>query len=526
MDNVFLSYRRKSGSELASVLYHMLTNAGYSVFFDVKSLRAGDFETRIDQEIDRCTFFLVLLAPHDLDRSLKSPETDWIVHEVDRAIKRGKIIIPVGIKGFKFPKNCDQETIKVLSQKYICDLSGTEFFNLITARLICEFFKDNPAKELSKEFNEGIVDLNFIKWELETLKGIYHDIPFVNTFGQEFPVFTLPGSPKVVFPFDSLTKEESLQAVEEKLNYEASPWFRDFNKIVGPHIHFPELLGYTSVGYDFDEQGRIEGIRAIPRTYNETAYTTNILQYELWRVYKKIGKDRFATLDDLPMRKAIHGNKSNREVILSGCNRSALYDVTIAVMAINVITSEYEIASAVRSADVAIYPGYYSFIPSGGFELYELEENQDFTVIKANYSVIGALYREYLEELFGDERFSKPTGDDDLNRLYRNSKIQYLRDGVESGILNFEFLGVNFDLISLRQTLAFVLRIDDKKFFYNNEIKKNSESKSLKFQVLSGIEENIRNSKLPVMAETAATYSLLMHNHLYCEIAKNNFKKI
>ncbi len=527
MYRVFLSYRHDSGSEFASFLNSQLTQLGYSVFFDATSLRAGCFEEKIDRAVDQCTFFLVLLAPDDLTRSIKNPEEDWIIHETKRALERGKIIIPVQIKaGFSFPRNCRVETIRALSKYNICDLSGTDAARLIETRLVQEFFNENPAKKLAEEYNQGITDPSFLEWELKTLKGIYHDIHFVNVFGQEFPAYAVPGSPNVAYPFDSLTNNGKLYPIGEKIKYRESKWFNDFNKIVGPHIRFPELYGFTSCGFGFDENGCIENICTIPRTYNETAYTSNILHYELWRVYREIGSHRFATLDDLPMRKAVHGNRTNREVIFSGCNRSALNDVTIAVIDINGRTREYDIASAVRSENVAIQPGYFSFIPSGGFELYELEENQNFDVIKANYSVIGALFREYLEELFGDENFSRPTGNDDLNRLYRNQKIKNLCSGIENSTYKFEFLGVDFDLTSLRQTLAFVLRIDDKNFFYENEIRRNSESKYIRFQPLKSLETFIKSDNISVTPETAATYALLKRHRLYSEIADNEFKLI
>ena len=527
MNQVFLSYRHSSGSEFASFLNSELTKMGYTVFFDAKSLRAGRFEKEIDRAIDQCTYFLVLLAPNDLDKSIENPNEDWIIHESKRALEGGKVIIPISIKtGFSFPENCKQETICALSKWNICDLSGSDAADLIKTRLVQEYFNENPSKELAEEYNKGITDPSFLKWEIETLKGIYHDIPFVNVFGQEFPAYVVQGSKNVIYPFDTLTSDGKLNSIEEKLSYKESPWFNDFNKIVGPNIHFPELYGYTSQGFGLDKNGYIESIYSTPRTYNETAYTSNILHYELWRVYKEIGEKRIATLDDLPMRKAIHGNRTNREVILSGCNRSALNDVTIAVIDLNGRTGEYDIASAIRSENVAIHPGYFSFIPSGGFELYELEENQDFTVIESNYSVIGALFREYLEELFGDENFSKPTGNDDLNRLYRNPKIKELRNGIKNGTHKFAFLGVDFDLTSLRQTLAFVLRIDDEDFFYDNEIKKNDESKYIRFQPLRTLENYIESTNVPVMPETAATYDLLKKHPLYCEIVDNKFKLV
>lgn len=526
MFDIFLSYRSDSGSEFASFLCKELTDLGYTVFFDAKNLREGEFEPKIDAAIDQCTFFLLLLAPNDLDRCFQNPEKDWILHESGRALKNGKCIIPISIKrDFKFPENCELDTINELSKINICDLSGVHAAELIQTRLL-SFMNDSPAKKLSKEYNNGITSPDYIEWELNTLKSIYHDIPFVKVFGKEYPAYVVKGADSVTFPFESLSENGTLNPIAPPLLYEETPWFNDFKKIVGPNIHYPDLYGYTSNGFKFDDEGNICGMYCTPRTYKESVYTCHILQYELWAVYQKIGKERYATLDDLPMRKKIHQDRSNYEIITSGCNRSALNDVTIAVVDYNEQKEEYCIATALRSENVATFPGYFSFIPSGGYELYELESNQNESVIKENFSVIGALYREYIEELFGDKDFGKATGDDDLNRLYKNSKIRNIKKGIRAGTYKFEFLGVDFDLITLRQTLAFVLRIDDENFFYDNEFKKNEENIYVKFEPLNHLEEYIVKNNIPTMVETAATFALLKEHNLYKEIEAHNFRMI
>lgn len=524
MYDIFLSYRRNSGSEFASFLSSELARMGYNVFFDAQSLREGDFEKHIDNAIDQCTFFLLLLAPGDLERSFDSPEKDWIIHESERALNGGKVIIPVKIKeGFNFPEDSNNSTINSLKKNNICDLSGVNAAELINTRLLT-FLNDYPAKKLADDYNKGISDPEYLKWELETLKSIYNDVELINVFGREYPAFVIPGSESVKYPFNSLTQDGTLYDREKEIDYTQTPWYNDFKKIVGPNVHFPNLYGYTSCGYNFDSEGKIKSINSIPRTYKETVYTCHILHYELWAVYQKIGKERLATLDDLPLRKAIHNGKPNMEVILSGCNRSSLNDVTIAVIDYNERTDEYGIATATRSLNVATFPGYFGFVPSGGFELYELEDNQNEVVLRENYYVIGALFREYIEELFGDCGFGKATGDDDLNRLYKNSKVRSLEKGIRAGTYKFEFLGIDFDLITLRQTLAFVLRIDDEDFYYENEIKKNEENIYVKFQPLKTFEEYVINNNIPVMEETASTYTLLKNHHLYKEIEAKGFR--
>ena len=104
MFDVFLSYRRESGTEFCSFIYESLTGDGYNVFFDFNSIRQGTFDTQIDDAIAECSFVLVMLAPNDLDRCLEDPEGDWVLHEIDVAMQCGKIVIPVAIrKGFPSP---------------------------------------------------------------------------------------------------------------------------------------------------------------------------------------------------------------------------------------------------------------------------------------------------------------------------------------------------------------------------------------------------------------------------------------
>jgi len=526
MYDIFISYRRKSGSEFASFLTASLTDLGYEVFFDAQSLREGPFEEKISKAIEQCTWFLLLLAPNDLDRSLKIPENDWIIHESKCALEAGKIIIPISIKpNFEFPKECSEPTIAALSKLNICSLSGCNAAELVHTKLL-EFITDSPAKILASKYYDGIISPQYKEWEFKTLRSIYNDIPFVSAFGKEYPVYTIDGSPEVTYPFNSLTRKGTLGDVEPEIDFENSIYYRDFKKIVGPNVHYPNLYGYACTGFNFDEDGKIFSINSVPRKYRETVYTCHILQYELWRVYEDLQGQRLATLDDLPLRKSIHQNKKNIDVILSGCNRSALNDIAIAVIDYNERTEEYGIACATRTRQVATLPGYFGFIPSGGFELYELEENQDENVIKENYLIIGALFREYIEELFGDENFGSPTGNDDLNRLYRNPKVHNLREGVVKGTYKFEFLGVSFDLITLRQTISFILRIDDENFFYENEIRKNEENSFVRFESLKNLENIIMAKNTPVMNETAATYQMLKSNHLYKEILDNDYKLI
>ena len=328
------------------------------------------------------------------------------------------------------------------------------------------------------------------------------------------------GSPKAAYPFPELNDLKNLQErPDSPLDFASLPLHEDFKKIVSPNIHYPDLYGFTNVGMLFDENGRVTGFRACPRTYRETVYTGHILQYELWRAYQKLGKEREAELKDLPIRQMIHEGRTNEEVLWSGCSRSSLCDVCMAVLAYDKVIHSYAIAAATRTDSVACQPGYFSIIPAGGFELYEREDNQSDTNIRSNFKMISALYREYIEEIFGDKNFEKPTGNDDLRRLLRNEHIIDLT--AEIGRTYFlEFLGVTLDLTSLRPTFSFVLRIDDPDFLYNNNIGPNEENTKFSFFNLKEFDEKIierEKEKAPLMPESAGLYVMLKENHLYKE---------
>lgn len=525
MYDIFISYKRSSGSEFSSFLVEILQEEGYSVFCDNK-LREGTYRIDIEQAIAECRFFLLLLAVDDLKESLlryeQKPDEFGIIHEILLADQYGKIIIPICISDFNkkspFPDHCNVEAVSKLKGLNICDLHGRDAAFLSKTRLF-EFMKHDPVSKIRAEYYQGILTEEFLKWELETLKGIYSDCgEFVTIFGREYPQLIFEGSKDVRFPFEMLSNKGNLLQKCEPIQYEDSPYYEEFKRIVGCNIHFPNLYGFANEGLLFDDDGKVNGFIARPRMYKETVFTCHILHFELWKVYQKLKKEglRLATIEDLLLRKKIHDGKAIQEVILTGCNRSSLCDVNIAMLSYDPEEERYGIAIAERSQNVATYPGYLSFVPTGGFELFELEKMQTDENIQKNFSVIASLYREYLEEIFNCGT-SAPTGDDDLKRINRFPEIKRLKKGIQSGSFHFEFLGIAYDLITLRPTFSFVLRIDDPDFYDNIQLfTKNDESDKEWSEPLETISEIA--GKYPLLPESAATYKLLLQNHLFTEV--------
>jgi len=76
----FISYRsRPPDSDLAQEFYQVLKAAGHEVFMAAESIRLGDsWSGRIDEELERCDYFVLLLSP-------SSAASEMVTEEVRRA---------------------------------------------------------------------------------------------------------------------------------------------------------------------------------------------------------------------------------------------------------------------------------------------------------------------------------------------------------------------------------------------------------------------------------------------------------
>ncbi|XP_068174420.1 NAD(+) hydrolase SARM1 isoform X2 [Antennarius striatus] len=77
--DVFISYRRITGSQLASLLKVHLQVRGYSVFIDVEKLEAGKFQDKLIQSVQRARNFILVLSANALDKCMTDTAmTDWV----------------------------------------------------------------------------------------------------------------------------------------------------------------------------------------------------------------------------------------------------------------------------------------------------------------------------------------------------------------------------------------------------------------------------------------------------------------
>lgn len=111
-DQVFISYRRDGGEALAQLLHDKLVARGFSVFYDIESLKSGPFNKKLLKKIEECDDFLLVLPPQALDRCIY--DEDWVRQEIRHAVKHKKNIIPILCRGFVFPPDLPED-IRVVS---------------------------------------------------------------------------------------------------------------------------------------------------------------------------------------------------------------------------------------------------------------------------------------------------------------------------------------------------------------------------------------------------------------------------
>jgi len=124
--DIFISYRRKGGFDTAKLIYDRLRMDGYSVSFDIDTLVNGNFDVELEQRVNDCKDFLLVLNPGIFDRFFVSnadydPDNDWVRREISCALKTNKNIVPLALDGFVFPKSLPPE-VKEIRNKNAIDL--------------------------------------------------------------------------------------------------------------------------------------------------------------------------------------------------------------------------------------------------------------------------------------------------------------------------------------------------------------------------------------------------------------------
>ena len=117
--DVFISYRRDGGASDARLMYERLSKDGYSVSFDMDTLKNGNFNEELLRRVAECKNFIILLSKGCFDRTLSGckREDDWMRLELATALYNKKNIVAVMLPGFEFPAQLPPDINEIRSKK-------------------------------------------------------------------------------------------------------------------------------------------------------------------------------------------------------------------------------------------------------------------------------------------------------------------------------------------------------------------------------------------------------------------------
>ena len=143
--DVFISYRRDSGSQLASLLKVYLEVRGLTTFLDVSSLGGGKFDDALLTVIAQCSNVVVILTQDCLKRCIGDQRIeDWLHKELVCALEHQVNVVPLCDANFSWPS----EKLLPADLRSLCRMNAVtwshEYQDASVERLI-KFLKLPPA---------------------------------------------------------------------------------------------------------------------------------------------------------------------------------------------------------------------------------------------------------------------------------------------------------------------------------------------------------------------------------------------
>ena len=243
--DVFISYRRDGGDSFAMMLKNELKERKLKVFHDVESLRSGDFNKQLYDEIEASRKVVLVLPPNALDRCINNPD-DWVRLEIEHAIKCEKDIIPIMLRGFSFPENLPDslEKLKVYqglearmdhtfnsSMDYLMKLINGEkleslvndtTFDMRQVRTFASCDNETTVFKVKKSADGQVVNLN-VNFEKTRLRD---EIPeYAGAYFLKHPAIDISEFTQICF--NARSEDESIETIWVEIKPEGKAWMHD-----------------------------------------------------------------------------------------------------------------------------------------------------------------------------------------------------------------------------------------------------------------------------------------------------------
>lgn len=147
--DVFISYRRGSGRDIARLLQQGLEKKGLHCFFDYNEISDGNFNEKIYDSIDSSKNLIILMTNSSLERCIN--DGDWVRNELERALAKGINIIPLVPSGHSrnFPPQLPA-SLGALRNLQISVLNLEDFFDESISKLVEQRLKSVEQIDFEK----------------------------------------------------------------------------------------------------------------------------------------------------------------------------------------------------------------------------------------------------------------------------------------------------------------------------------------------------------------------------------------
>ena len=142
----FISYKRKTGIDIAGRIHDYLIHNDVEAFYDINSMKLGFFDKQIFHEIESCDYFILVLSLGALDNC--NDEDDWVRKEIEHALTYlpSERIIPIIYPGFEYPNTLPQ-SLKQVPYLHGINYDSTFFNQLMEKLFILIGVKNNKSSD-------------------------------------------------------------------------------------------------------------------------------------------------------------------------------------------------------------------------------------------------------------------------------------------------------------------------------------------------------------------------------------------
>jgi hypothetical protein len=337
---------------------------------------------------------------------------------------------------------------------------------LLSIKIVVEMAKKLMAR-CGEKSRERIVkkmnDPDYIEWSREVLRTIYAGSEFVSIYQKNYPAVIFRPGKDFSYPFSDLCYLESTEIDDLRLNSVQSEYLR----FLRDTVKRPKMRGFSAKEIVLDAAGLVIAIDARATTYQHNIVTAHILEWELFKRYKKNKEISEDILSELALRSVYHGGNSPNEAILKPSNAYPLISVQALVIYKDYkspIDVKWKAIVAQRGKNVAIKPELWQIHPAGGFEVYGDQDDDLDLHLTQGFDVSMALLREYAEEIYRAEELDFRSDGRDSGSVLSEPHVEHLVRLIHANKASIDFLGVITDLTVLRHELSFLIVIDDPEY--------------------------------------------------------------